>query len=463
MSMSHCFLAILLFLLFGGHHAQAGGKQRPPNFILIFVDDQGYQDLGCFGSAHIKTPHLDRMAREGTRFTDFYALAPVCSASRAALMTGCYPPRVGITGVLFPRHRMGLNPEEVTIAKMLKRKEYATACVGKWHLGHHPQFLPTRHGFDRYYGIPYSNDMDPKKGASRNLDRAWMEKDGSPWNVPLLRDDVEVERPVRQETLTRRYTEEAVRFIRTNAERPFFLYFPHTMPHIPLFVSEEFYDSDPHRAYAVTIAEIDWSVGQVLDTVRSLGIDEETMVVYTSDNGPWLGMKHHGGSALPLRDGKFSTYEGGMRVPCLMRWPGRIPSDRVSDGIGAAFDLLPTFAALAGVSLDQDPLMDGVDLSDLVLGRGPSARNELIYYKGANIQAIRRGPWKLNLGRVQRRRNRDDLVIPPTLHHLPSDLGEKKNVIDAHPDLVASLHQRVREFGEALKATSRPAGTLDSP
>ena len=173
--MSHCFLAILLFLLFGGHHAQAGGKQRPPNFILIFVDDQGYQDLGRFGSAHIKTPHMDRMAREGTRFTDFYALAPVCSASRAALMTGCYPPRVGITGVLFPRHRMGLNPEEVTIAKMLKRKEYATACVGKWHLGHHPQFLPTRHGFDRYYGIPYSNDREPKMGARRNLDRAWME------------------------------------------------------------------------------------------------------------------------------------------------------------------------------------------------------------------------------------------------------------------------------------------------
>ena len=310
---------------------------RDRNIILIFMDDQGYQDVGVFGSKTIKTPHLDRMAGEGMKFTDFYSLAAVCSPSRAGLMTGCYPPRVGITGVLFPRHTIGLNPEETTVAEILKTRGYATAAVGKWHIGHLPKFLPTNHGFDSYFGIPYSNDMDGLKGKDRNLDRAWVERDITPWNVPLLRDTKEIERPVDQNTLTTRYTEEAQKFIRTNKDKPFFLYMPHTMPHIPLFVSDKFYTKDPKQAYIRTIEELDHSIGQVLKTLKDTGVDDNTLVVFTSDNGPWhLRLRHHGGSALPLRGAKFSTWEGGMRVPTIMRWPGEIPVGSVCSELAAA-------------------------------------------------------------------------------------------------------------------------------
>ncbi|MBT5706564.1 MAG: sulfatase, partial [Verrucomicrobia bacterium] len=397
-------LTILVGFQFGARGLET--TDRAPNFIVIFIDDQGYQDLGCYGSPNIKTPNIDRMASEGTRFTDFYSLAPICSASRAALLTGCYPARVGVTGVLFPRHRIGLNPSEMTIAKLLKKRNYSTACIGKWHLGHHPEFLPTSHGFDQFYGLPYSNDMDPVQGESRDRDRAWREKDVTPWNVPLMRDTVIVERPAKQDTLTKRYTEEATQFIRDNAESPFFLYLPHTMPHIPLFVSDDFYDPDPHKAYAATIAEIDWSVGEILKTVKRLGIDDKTLIVYTSDNGPWLGMKHHGGSALPLRDGKFSTFEGGMRVPCIVRWPGKVPAGRVSSEIGASFDFLPTFAHFAGLELREEHVIDGKNIAGLLTGTENSPHEEFFYYRGENVQAVRRGPWKLNLGRVQKRRNR---------------------------------------------------------
>ncbi len=434
---------------------------RPPNFVLIFIDDQGYQDLGCYGSPNIKTPNLDQMAAEGTRFTDFYSLAPVCSASRAALLTGSYPVRVGITGVLFPRHRVGLNPAETTIAEVLKEKDYATACVGKWHLGHHPEFLPTNHGFDSFYGIPYSNDMDGVKGKNGNLDRAWREKDVTPWNVPLMRDEVIVERPAQQETITKRYTEEAVRFIESHADEPFFLYFPHTMPHIPLFVSDPFYDADPHKAYAATIAEIDWSVGQILQTLKEQGLDQDTLVVYTSDNGPWLSMKHHGGSALPLRDGKFSTYEGGMRVPCIARWPGRVPAGRVSSEVGAAFDWLPTFASLADVPLPEDLVIDGLDLSPVLLSDAASPHDYFFYYRGERLQAVRRGPWKYNLPWTQNRRNQPPRVSPASLHHLPTDISEATDLASANPEIVKSLTAAATAFDGELKAATRPVGNLD--
>ena len=316
--LAKCIFAMAVALF----STSAFAAKRPPNIILIFMDDQGYQDVGVFGSKTIKTPHLDRMAGEGMKFTDFYSLAAVCSPSRAGLMTGCYPPRVGITGVLFPRHTIGLNPEETTVAEILKTRGYATAAVGKWHIGHLPKFLPTNHGFDSYFGIPYSNDMDGVKGKDRNLDRAWVERDITPWNVPLLRDTKEIERPVDQNTLTTRYTQEAQKFIRTNKDKPFFLYMPHTMPHIPLFVSDKFYTKDPKHAYIRTIEELDDSIGQVLKTLKETGVDDNTLVVFTSDNGPWhLKLRHHGGSALPLRGAKFSTWEGGMRVPTIMRWP----------------------------------------------------------------------------------------------------------------------------------------------
>ena len=432
--------------------------ERPPNFVVIFADDQGYGDMGCYGHPTLKTPNMDRLAKEGTRFTDFYSLAPICSASRAALLTGSYPLRTGITGVLFPRHQIGLNPDETTIAEVLKQANYATACIGKWHLGHLPPFLPTAHGFDSYYGLPYSNDMDPIQGEDRNLDRVWQSRTALPWNVPLMRNEIIVERPAQQQTLTRRCTEEAVRFIRDHANRPFFLYMPHTMPHVPLYVEDEFYDPDPQQAYAATLAEIDWSVGQVLEAIEEAGVEEQTLVVYTSDNGPWLGKKHHGGSALPLRSGKFSTYEGGMRVPCLMKWPGKIPAGKVSREMGATFDLLPTFAALAGVELPKENIIDGKDLSKMILGKKRSPRDRFFYYRGARLEAVRRGPWKLHL---RRPRNRPEEIRSINLYHLPSDIGEQRDEAALNPEIVKELTQLATAFDRELKSSVREVGSID--
>ena len=423
----------------------AAGK---PNVVLIFTDDQGYQDVGCFGSPSISTPNLDRMAAEGMRFTDFYSAASICSPSRAALLTGCYPPRVGITKVLFPRDNIGLNPDEVTIADVLKAQGYATTCIGKWHLGHLPEFLPTSNGFDSYLGIPYSNDMDPVKGKNRNLDRAWRQKDISPWNVPLMRDEEIIEQPAEQTKLIDRYTQEAVGFIRDHRNEPFFLYLPHTMPHIPMFVSDRFYVEDPHKAYKATIEQIDWSVGQVLDTLKEVGVDRDTLVIFTSDNGPWLSMKHHGGCALPLRDGKFSVYEGGMREPCIMRWPGRIPAGKVCREVSATIDLLPTLARLTGGRLPADRVIDGRDIWPLMAGEpGASTPHEAYYfYRGNNLQAIRSGNWKL----VRQKE--------PELYDLEQDIGEKQNVADEHPDIVQRLTDMMTVFDRQLKASARPAG-----
>ena len=441
-------LGVLLALLCPLPEARPEGA---PNFVLVFVDDQGYRDLGCYGHPELETPHIDRLAREGTRFTDFYSLAPICSASRAALLTGRYPVRTGITGVLFPRHDIGLNPEETTIAEVLRNRGYATTCIGKWHLGHLPPFLPTRQGFDSYYGLPYSNDMDPVKGMDRNRDRLWIDHSEYPWNVPLMRDAVIVERPAIQATLTRRYTREAVRFIRENRQGPFFLYLPHTMPHIPLYVSEDFRDPDPRNAYLATIREIDWSVGEILRALDECGIAGDTLVAYTSDNGPWLGMKHHGGSALPLRNGKFSTFEGGMRVPCLMRWPGRIPAGRTSSEVAATFDFLPTFAALAGARPPAD--LDGKDISAVIRGEGESPHEHFAYYRGNNLQAIRRGPWKLHL-----ERGSGEKKVPPALYHLGRDIGESTDLSAGHPDLVRSLAEAARTLDRNLKARAGQPG-----
>lgn len=419
-----------------------------PNFIIIFTDDQGYQDIGCFGSPHINTPNLDRMAAEGMKFTDFYAAASVCSPSRAALLTGCYPPRVSITKVLFPSDSIGLNPAEITIADILKARGYATACVGKWHLGHLPEFLPMRQGFDSYYGIPYSNDMDGVRGKNRNLDRAWQQKDYSPWNVPLMRDEKVIERPADQTTLIERYTQEAVKFIHKNSNKPFFLYLPHTMPHIPLFVSDEFYVEDAHEAYKATIEQIDWSVGRVLAALKKAGVDSKTLVVFTSDNGPWLGKKHHGGSALPLRDGKFSTYEGGMREPTIMRWPGTIPSGEVCREVCGTIDLLPTFAGLARAKVPMDRVIDGRDIRPLIFGRpgAKSPHKAFFYYRGNNLEAVRSGRWKL------RRRKKTEL------YDLEADISEKNNRADEHPEIVKRLTDIMEDFDRELKANTRPPG-----
>ena len=425
---------------------QTDGK---PNFVIVFTDDQGYQDVGCFGSPSIKTPNLDKMAAEGMRFTDFYSAASICSPSRASLMTGCYPPRVGITKVLFPNDNIGLNPEELTIADILRQQGYATACIGKWHLGHLPEFLPMNNGFDYYFGIPYSNDMDGVKGRNKGLDRAWRLKDYSLWNVPLMRGEYIIERPAIQTTLIERYTDEAVKFISTNKHKPFFLYLPHTMPHIPLFVSDEFYDGDVKMAYKVTIEQIDSSVGRVLGALKDAGVDKNTLVVFTSDNGPWLSMKHHGGCALPLRDGKFSTYEGGMREPCIMRWPAKIPAGTVCDEVCGTIDLLPTFAKLAGAEIPADRVIDGKDILLLMQGRpdAGSPHEAYFYYNGNNLQAVRSGKWKL-------RRAENNIE----LYDLEADIGEKINLADKHPEIAKKLSDVMEQFDSELKANARPAG-----
>jgi arylsulfatase A len=426
-------------------------EKTKPNFIIIFTDDQGYQDVGCFGSPNIRTPYLDKMAAEGMRFTDFYVGASICSPSRAALMTGCYPPRIGITKVLFPYHNIGLSPKEITIADILKEQGYATACIGKWHLGHLPQFLPTSNGFDYYYGIPYSNDMDAVKGKDTNLDKAWENRDYSPWNVPLMQNEKIIERPAVQTTLIERYTKQAISFIQNNKDRPFFLYLPHTMPHIPLFVSEKFHLEDPKMAYKTTIEQIDYSIGQVLKTVRDTGLDNNTLIIFTSDNGPWLEKKNHAGSALPLRDGKFSTYEGGMREPCIMRWPGTIPAGSICSEVCATIDLLPTIAKLAGSSEPQDRVIDGKDIFLLMSGTvgARSPHDAYFYYNDEKLEAVRSGRWKL----IRKE--------PIELYDLETDISEKNNLAKEHPSIVEQLIKIMNEFDKELKENSRPAGSVN--
>jgi len=446
----------------------AAAKRRLPNFVVIFTDDQGYQDVGCFGSPKIKTPHLDQMAAEGRKFTDFYVAASVCSPSRAALLTGCYPPRVSIPGVLFPRSNTGLSDKEVTLAELLKARGYATACIGKWHLGFQQKFLPTRHGFDSYYGIPYSNDMwlgpgmdfaeDAKlpKGATiEELQKGPRQRNA----VPLMRDEKVVEYPADQATLTKRYTEEAVRFITANKDRPFFLYLPHTMPHIPLFASKDFKGKSARGLYGDVIEEIDWSTGQILDALEKLGIDGDTCVIFTSDNGPWLGKKAHGGCALPLRDGKFTVYEGGMREPCIMRWPGRIPAGTVCSEIATTMDLLPTFAKLASAEPPRDRVIDGRDIWPLMAGQ-PGAKTPheaFFYFRGNGLQAVRSGDWKLHLGRTVGRGDKRRQV-PGRLYNLREDIGETTDVAAQHPDIVQRLAALAKRMSEDIKQNRRPCG-----
>jgi len=414
-----------------------------PNFVVIFTDDQGYADVGCFGADGFETPNLDRMAAEGAKFTDFYSAAPVCSPSRAALLTGCYPMRVSIPRVLFPRDKIGLNPDEITIAEILKHRGYATCCIGKWHLGHLPAFLPTRQGFDYYFGLPYSNDM------------------GSP---PLIEGEKTIERKLDQSQLTRRYTEKVIEFIRKNKNRPFFVYLPHTMPHIPLHVSDKFKGKSRQGLYGDVIMELDWSVGQILDAIKQLGIDEKTLVIFTSDNGPWLSMGKNGGSAKPLRGGKFSTYEGGMREPCIMRWPGKIPAGVVCSEIATTMDFLPTLAKLAGAKAPADRIIDGKDISALMTDpKAKTPYKAFFYYFEKQLGAVRSGQWKLIFERKRAKK-----AIPAALYNLQEDIGETHDLSAEHPDIVrklTALADKIREdIGDSVKGITgknvRPHGRV---
>ncbi|MBW3540962.1 MAG: sulfatase [Planctomycetes bacterium] len=422
----------------------AAAEERPPNFVIVFADDLGYADVGVYGAKGYETPHLDRMAREGAMFTDFYVAQAVCSASRAALLTGCYPNRIGILGALGPSANHGIHDNEWTIAEVLKPRGYATAIYGKWHLGHHPKFLPTRHGFDDYFGLPYSNDMWPFHPTARFPD------------LPLIDGETIVNAkvtPEDQTQLTTWYTERAVKFIEQHQDEPFFVYLPHSMPHVPLYVSDKFEGKTERGLFGDVIAEIDWSVGEILKTLERLDLDERTLVIFTSDNGPWLSYGDHAGSAGPLREGKGTTWDGGQREPFLARWPGRIPAGSVCGEVAATIDLLPTLAHLAGVEeLPMKHAIDGKDIWPLLAGE-PDAKSPhaaYFFYWGGHLQAVRSGKWKLHFPHSYRSLKGEggtggrpapyvDKQIGLALYNLEKDVGETTDVAEQHPEVVERL------------------------
>jgi arylsulfatase A len=451
--------------------------QRPPNFIIVYADDLGYADIGSFntskGAARPRTPNLDRMAAEGIRLTNFYVAQAVCSASRAALLTGAYSNRVGIQGALNHTAQYGINPSEMTIAEVLKQRDYATAIYGKWHLGHQKPFLPVHHGFDEYFGLPYSNDMWPRHPQQPNFYP----------DLPLIEGDQVVKLDPDQSQLTTWYTEHAVSFIERHRDAPFFLYVAHSMPHVPLFVSDKFKGKTAGGLYGDVIAEIDWSVGRILDAVKREKLDDNTLVIFTSDNGPWMSYGNHAGSPGPFRESKATSFEGGVRVPFVARWPGRIPKGAVGHLPAMTIDLLPTFAKLADAAVSTERIIDGRDLWPVLTNqRGAQAPHDALYfYWGTELHAIRSGKWKLHLRHPYQSlevAGRDGhpgkyvlKEIELSLFDLEKDAGETTNLADQNPAVVKQLleyAERARDdLGDSLtKRTGknvRPAGRLQAP
>jgi len=403
---------------------------RPSNIIILLCDDLGFSDLGCYGHPTMVTPNIDRMAAEGMRFTQYYAGASICTPSRAALLTGRLPIRSGLNRVLNPKSTGGISDREVTIAQALKASGYATACIGKWHLGHLSPYRPTRHGFDRYYGLLYSNDMTP---------------------LALYRDDKAIEDPVQQATLTERYTDEAIRFIRESRGKPFFLYLPYTMPHVPLSVTPRFAGKSRRGLYGDVVYAIDWSVGQILATLRAEGIADNTLVFFTSDNGPWLSQKENAGSAGLLRSGKGTTWEGGWREPLIAWWPGTIKQGGDSQAIASAMDLLPTAIELADVPLPSGRAIDGVSLVPVLRGQKQKPGRVLFYYWLQDLTAVRKGAWKLHIKTMDEFGKNTQLHRPPLLFQVENDPGEHFDVAARHPDVVKDLLREIERHKAELK------------
>ncbi|WP_428666680.1 sulfatase family protein [Runella sp.] len=441
-------------------------KANRPNIVLIFMDDMGYGDLSCYGALQYRTPNLDKLAAEGIRFTNFLAAQAVCSASRAALMTGCYPNRIGISGALYPNAKVGLNPDETTIAELLKEKGYATGMFGKWHLGDRPEFLPTKQGFDEYVGLPYSNDMWPVGYDGKPV----VDADNRKKNFPLLpllsnNDTIqEIKTLDDQAKLTGIYTERAVNFIRKNKQKPFFVYLPHSMPHVPIAASAKFKGKSKQGTYGDVVMEIDWSVGEIMKALKETGTDKNTVVIFTSDNGPWLNYGNHAGSSGGLREGKGNSFEGGQRVPCIVRWKGVTPEGLVCNKLTSTIDLLPTIANICGTKLPEKKI-DGVDILPLLKGDMEAAPRKYFYYyyRRNNLEAVRRDDWKLVLPHEGRTyegqvpgndgfpgKAPENHPFPLALYDLRRDPAERYDVKEVYPEILAELQKVAEEAREDL-------------
>ncbi len=448
------FFTLLAAILLSCNTNQREKANTKPNVIIVFIDDEGYGDVGCYGATGFETPNIDKMASQGMRFTNFYSPQPVCSASRAGLITGCYPNRIGISGALFPHHKVGINSKEYTIGEMFQDQGYSTACFGKWHLGWQKEFLPLQHGFDEYTGIPYSNDMWPHSNVTGERLAEGKGRRNYP-ELPLIEGNETIETITSlddQDKLTTLYTEKAVDFINRNADKPFFLYVPHTMAHIPLGVSDKFRGKSEQGLYGDVMMEIDWSVGEIINAVEENGLTDNTIIMFTTDNGPWLNFGNHAGSAGGLREGKTTSWEGGQRVPFIVKWPGKIPEGTICNKLACAIDLLPTLASITGGEL-SDNKIDGIDIRSLFKGNFKSSpRETILYYSGRNnLNAVRKGNWKLvfphtfdsydtkpgNDGHGGKRIK--TTVEKPELYNMMRDPGEQYNVIEYNPEKVDEL------------------------
>ncbi|MFM7605669.1 MAG: sulfatase [Prosthecobacter sp.] len=473
-----CFVLGLSLVLVGmAFIAPAAQAETPPNVVLIFIDDLGYADIGPFGNKVHKTPNLDKMAVEGMKFTSFYA-TPVCSMSRACLMTGSYNTRVSVPGVLFPAAKIGLHPDEITLGDVAKSRGYTTTCIGKWHLGHREPFLPVKQGFDSYFGIPYSNDMtiDPTNAVfakdclfREGFDEAKSRNKALRNVVPLMRGTEVVEYPADQDTLTRRYTDEAVKFIHANREKPFFIYLPHTMVHVPLAASAEFRGKSANGLLGDAVEELDANIGRLMSTLSELGLDERTLVIFTSDNGAASG------SSLPWRGKKGSQFEGGVRTPCIMRWPGKIPAGSTCGQVAGNIDVLPTLAKISGAELPKDRVLDGRDITSLMFQKdAPAVRDMHLYFSAQmKLAAIRHRDWKLFItppdtkgktakttkkGEPQKKKVNEPAEIP--LFNLATDPYETTNVAAQNPEIVEKLKKLAAECEKEILKHQRPAGEI---